>query len=126
MGYLERYRKEASEKKLFRWWDFAIVEIEKTAEALVMFLAKQGYWSDGKWIVIYNEFPDLPVTFSSYDQAYVWLEEKMTDYLIQRIQEAKELIRKQKWEFCSVSLLQRYLPHCGFSGAARVLGDLQN
>jgi len=126
MGYLERYRNEASEKKLFRWWDFAIVEIEKTTEALMMFRAKQGYWKDGQWIITYSEFPDLPKTFVSYEDAYAWLEEKMTDYFTQRIQETKQLIQKEKWELCSVSLLQRHMPHCGYAGAARVLEELQN
>jgi hypothetical protein len=126
MGYLERYRNEASQKRLFRWWDFAIVEIEKTAEAKVIFLAQQGYWKYGKWIVASNEFPDLPKTFTTYDEAYAWLEEKMTDYFAKRIYEAKELIQKEQWELCSVSLLQRHMPRCGYAGAAWLLGKLQN
>ena len=121
MGYVERYRKEAMEKKLFRRWDFAIAEIEKTGEALVLFLAKQGCWKDGVRITTYNEFPDLPKTFATYDDAYTWLEEKMTDYFAQRIREAKEIIHNENWGVCSVSLLQRRMPRCGYAGAAGIL-----
>lgn len=77
MGYVARYRADAQEKNLPRWQEFVIAENKFTHEAILVFRKPLGYWSKGEFKVTYNEFPELPKTFLTYEEAYKWLEERL-------------------------------------------------
>lgn len=78
MGYLNRYRQQAHEIGLPRANDFAICEIASTGAAILIFRRPNGYHKDGHFVVTYNEFPELPMEFPTYDKAFTWLVDRLT------------------------------------------------
>ena len=69
MGYVARYRQEAQEKNLPHWNRFVIAQAgENTQEAII---AQQG-WNT-------PDDPQFPKRFPSYEEAFAWLECKLTN-----------------------------------------------
>ena len=69
MGFVKRYWQEAEEKKLPHWHKCAIVELN-TGEAQVQV---RGY------VNISESFmPECPKRFPTYEEAFAWLERKLT------------------------------------------------
>ncbi len=77
MGYISRYRKEAQEKNLQNWKYFYIAEIEKTCGAILVYRNPHRIWIGGKLKITFNEYPDLPKLFPSYEDAFAWLEKNL-------------------------------------------------
>ena len=77
MGYVARYRADAQAKDLPGWDRFYIAEIEATGEAILVFRKPRGFWQDGHFVITFNEFPELPLTFPGYKDAFGWLEERL-------------------------------------------------
>ena len=69
MGFVKRYWKEAEEKKIPHWHKCAIVEL-KTGEARVQV---RGYEN-----IPLGFMPECPKTFATYEEAFAWLECKLT------------------------------------------------
>lgn len=78
MGYVAKYRAEAQEKNLPNWERFAIAEIEKTGEAILIYRNPHTSWFGGKLHYTANEYPELPMMFPTYQEAFAWLERKLT------------------------------------------------
>lgn len=77
MGYYERWKIDSQEKNLPRKEQFYIAEL-KTSEALLVHRSPYGYFSEGHFIVTHNDYPELPKTFGTYEEAFAWLERKLT------------------------------------------------
>lgn len=69
MGFVKRYWREAEEKNIPHWHKCAIVEL-KTGEARVQV---RGYVNIGE-----NFMTECPKTFVTYEEAFAWLERKLT------------------------------------------------
>ena len=69
MGFVERYWREAEEKKIPHYRRVAIVELQ-TGSARVQ---RRGLAN-----VSDQEFPELPLEFPTYEEAFAWVERKLT------------------------------------------------
>ena len=69
MGFVKRYWQEAEEKNIPHWHKCAIVELN-TGEARVQV---RGYVN-----ISDNFMPECPKTFTTYEEAFAWLERKLT------------------------------------------------
>ena len=64
----KRYRQEAEEKNLPHWNRFVIAQLEENAPDAI--IAQHGYNTPHD--------PEFPKTLPSYEEAYAWLERKLT------------------------------------------------
>lgn len=79
MGFVKRYWQEAEEKKLPHWHKCAIVELV-TGEARVQV---RGFEN-----IPLGFLPECPKTFATYEEAFAWLERKLTKLAPDRLESA--------------------------------------
>lgn len=72
MGFVQRYWREAEEKQIPHYRRLAIVELQ-TGSARVQ---RRGLAN-----VSDQEFPELPLEFSAYEEAFAWVERKLTQHV---------------------------------------------
>lgn len=69
MGFVKRYWQEAEEKQLPHYRRIVIVELESG----VARVQRRGFANMSE-----QEFPELPLEFPTYQEAFAWVERKLT------------------------------------------------
>ena len=86
MGFVERYWREAEEKKIPHYRRVAIVELQ-TGSARVQ---RRGLAN-----VSDQEFPELPLEFPTYEEAFAWVERKLTQRAPDRLRDEAKLSERK-------------------------------